>query len=68
MAVLADMDERALICAWLTRYLNELEVAANAVPGAEGERFAHECEAIRAALWAIESGDYLTDLASGIRH
>lgn len=62
------MDERALICAWLKRYLAELEAAARAVPGPEGDRFAHECDTARAILWAIESGDYLTDLGDGRPH
>jgi len=56
------MDERALICAWLRRYLAELEAARGALAGAEAERFASECDAARTILWAIESGDYLNDL------
>ena len=59
------MTERALICAWLERYLAELEAAARDAPGPEAERFGHECDAVRAVLWAIESGDYLTDLGGG---
>lgn len=62
------MDERALICAWLERYLAELEAAARAVPGSDGARFTHECDAIRSVLWAIESGDYLRDLGGPTAH
>jgi len=62
------MDERALICAWLKRYIAELEHAAADTPGAGGERFACEAEAVRAVLWAIESGDYLIDLGGRTAH
>jgi len=57
-----SMDERALICAWLRRYLAELEAVGAASRGADAERVGHECDAVRAVLWAVESGDYLTDL------
>jgi len=62
------MDERALICAWLRRYIAELDAAARDCPASESARLAHESEATRTILWAIESGDYLTDLAGGTAH
>ncbi|HET9628276.1 MAG TPA: hypothetical protein VFP14_02225 [Novosphingobium sp.] len=62
------MDERALICAWLRRYVAELEASRLAAPGPAGERFAHEADAARTILWAIESGDYLADLGGSTRH
>ena len=62
------MDEPALICTWLKRYLGELEAAASTAPPAMAERLSHECDAVRTVLWSIESGDYLTDLTGPTAH
>ncbi|MFC3175333.1 hypothetical protein ACFOD9_13820 [Novosphingobium bradum] len=62
------MDERALICAWLERYIAELEILAEAGPTGAAARAAGELDAARAILWSIESGDYLTDLGGNRSH
>jgi hypothetical protein len=61
-------DERALICAWLRNYLAELEAAAAATAADGVARLTPEIDTARTILWAIESGDFLTDLTPGTRH
>jgi hypothetical protein len=62
------MDERALICAWLRGYIAELEALARACPPGHAAHAGGEIDAARAILWAIESGDYLTDLGGRTAH
>lgn len=62
------MDERSLICAWIRHYIAGLEALSGGHGCAPDARTQIELDTARSILWAVESGDYLTDLSGPVRH
>lgn len=63
------MSERATICAWIELFIEELERVVDAAePGDDDPVLAGELHGARTILHAIQTGQYLIDLAGGEPH